>query len=169
MTTRVAVQRTPWAHPDAMALRAAMTAELRRRYADRPDDPIHRPPDEVLVEASMVWAGVAYTETGVPVGHAALRRLGPDVELKRMYVTPAHRGRGVADELLAAVRAAAVELGAERVVLQTGDRQPDAVHRYLRAGYRPVPTFPPYQTLPWSRCFALPVRPNRPTKATVPA
>jgi hypothetical protein len=35
----------------------------------------------------------------------------------------------------------------------TGDRQPDAVRLYEREGYTPIPIFPPYEELPFSRCF----------------
>ncbi|GAB3960637.1 GNAT family N-acetyltransferase [Micromonospora vulcania] len=148
-----------------------MTGELRQRYADRPDDPIHLPPAQALAAGSMAFTGVAYTAEAIPVGHAALRWHGPDLELKRMYVLPAYRGRGVAEILLDAASEAAGQLGAARIVLQTGDRQPDAVRRYERAGYRPIPVFPPYDVLPYSRCFALVVRPplTLPPKATVPA
>ncbi|WP_229403353.1 GNAT family N-acetyltransferase [Micromonospora okii] len=158
MTTPVTVYRRRWDDPDATALRAGMTAELRHRYADRPDDPIHLPTAQVLTPTSVAWTGVAYTADATPVGHAAMRWHGPDLELKRMYVPPAHRGRGVAGSLLDAAREAAGQLGASRIVLQTGDRQPDAIRRYEQAGYRPIPVFAPYDTLPYSRCFALAVR-----------
>ncbi|MEU1754032.1 GNAT family N-acetyltransferase [Micromonospora matsumotoense] len=168
-STPVTVCRLRWDDPDAVALRAAMTGELRQRYADRPYDPIHLPPARVLLPGSMAWTGVAYTADATPVGHAALRWHGPDLELKRMYVVPAHRGWGIADQLLDAAREAAGQFGAGRIVLQTGDRQPDAVRRYVRAGYRPVPVFPPYDALPYSRCYALVIHPSAPRKAPVPA
>ncbi|MFC3499732.1 GNAT family N-acetyltransferase [Micromonospora krabiensis] len=167
---RIAVCRLRWDDPDAVALRAGLTAELRQRYADRAGDPIHLPPDEAIAAPGVAWTGVAYT-AGTPVGHCALRWHGVDLELKRMYVVPDHRGRGVGARLLDAAREAAGRFGAPRIVLQTGDRQPDAVRLYERAGYRPVPVFPPYQALPYSRCLALVVRPPLALsrKATVPA
>ncbi|MGD0062485.1 MAG: hypothetical protein ABSB76_03485 [Streptosporangiaceae bacterium] len=75
------VRQVAWDHPDAVRLRAAMTAEMGRRYADR------------AVE--------------LPLG---------------MAVDP-------------------------------GDRQPEAVAAYQRAGYTPIPVFPPYAELPFSLCF----------------
>ena len=56
--------------------------------------------------------------------------------------------------VLAAAEQTAQALGAARVVLQTGDRQPDAVRLYEKTGYTPVPVFPPYDELPFSLCFA---------------
>lgn len=165
------VCRLRWDDPDAVTLRTAMTAEMRQRYADRPADPIHLPDAQAVAPTSVAWTGVAYTVDAVPVGHAALRWHGTDLELKRMYVLPAHRGRGVAQALLDAIRETAGRLGAARIVLQTGDRQPDAIRRYEGAGYRPIPVFAPYDVLPYSRCFALVVRPTLtlPTKVTAPA
>jgi GNAT superfamily N-acetyltransferase len=44
--------------------------------------------------------------------------------------------------------------GARRLILQTGDRQPDAVALYERVGYTPIPIYEPYiETIPNSFCF----------------
>ncbi|GGO32230.1 GNAT family N-acetyltransferase [Micromonospora parathelypteridis] len=171
MTRPVTVCHRRWDDRDAVALRTAMTGEMRQRYADRLSDPIHLPDAQAVAATSVAWTGVAYTADATPVGHAALRWHGPDLELKRMYVLPAHRGRGVAQALLDAIRETAGRLGAARIVLQTGDRQPDAIRRYEGAGYRPIPVFAPYDVLPYSRCFALVVRPSLtlPAKVPVPA
>lgn len=56
-------------------------------------------------------------------------------EIKRMYVVPAWRGRGLARLLLAALEAEAVVLGLDRVRLDTGPKQPGARRLYLGAGY----------------------------------
>ncbi|MET7419715.1 GNAT family N-acetyltransferase [Dactylosporangium sp. NPDC005555] len=143
----IRVDGVDWDDPAAVALRSAMTAEMRLRYADRFAT---RP----QVEAdTVVYTAVAFAEGRLPVGHAALRRLGPDLELKRMYVAPSHRGTGVAAALLTAVEAAAVRLGAPRIILQTGDRQPDAVRLYVKTGYTRIPIFPPYEAMTFSNCF----------------
>jgi GNAT superfamily N-acetyltransferase len=84
----------------------------------------------------------------------------PAVELKRMYVLPSHRGTGVAGSLVRAVDHAAADLGAGQVVLQTGDRQPDAVRLYERHGYQRVPLFEPYLDLSYSICCAKSLAPR---------
>ncbi|MBE1560939.1 GNAT superfamily N-acetyltransferase [Nonomuraea africana] len=55
--------------------------------------------------------------------------------------------------LLEAAEDAAVKAGADRVVLQTGDRQPDAVRLYEREGYTRIPVYPPYHLVPNSLCY----------------
>ncbi|GAB3833593.1 GNAT family N-acetyltransferase [Dactylosporangium cerinum] len=143
----VHVESVDWHDAAAVALRDAMSAEMRIRYADRFNDRNGVEPDTV------VYTGVAYTGDREPVGHVALRRLGADLELKRMFVSPQHRGSGVSVALLAAAEAAAARLGASRLLLQTGDRQPDAVRLYEKSGYTRIPLYPPYETLTYSFCF----------------
>ena len=55
---------------------------------------------------------------------------------------------------MAEVEAVARAAGARRLILQTGHRQPEAVHLYERVGYRRIPTYEPYvEALPNSICF----------------
>lgn len=157
----IAVESVAWDDPAAVALRDALRTEIRHRYADRILRREGIAADLAVAAEAVVYTGVAYAAVGdgsrVPVGHVALRRWGDgttDVELKRMYVAPTHRGRGVSKALLHAVEQAATGLGAGRIVLQTGDRQPDAVRVYERDGYTRIPIFAPYEALTYSHCFA---------------
>lgn len=145
------VREVEWDHPDAVALRTRMGEEMSARYADR-----ELPAGAFDVDdETVVWTALALAEDGAVAGHAALRGLHGTVELKRMYVDPAHRGTGVAGALLDAAHGAARALGHRTVLLQTGDRQPDAVRVYERAGYRRVPVFAPYEPVTFSICMAV--------------
>jgi GNAT superfamily N-acetyltransferase len=62
-------------------------------------------------------------------------------EIKRMYVVPEDRNRGVARALLEALERKALELGYTAARLDTGPRQPRAERMYVRAGYRPIHNF----------------------------
>ncbi|MBF6174782.1 GNAT family N-acetyltransferase [Nocardia blacklockiae] len=149
-TAAVTLRSVAWDHPDAVLLRDEMAAEVGPRYArlmrTLPTDP-HRVDPETVVRTV-----VAYGPG--PIGHAAVRWNGDDLELKRMFVRPGQRGRGVSEALLAAAEATAREHGVPRLVLQTGHLQPAAVRFYLRRGYRWTPLFSPYEDLPLSNCFA---------------
>jgi len=82
------------------------------------------------------WAG------GETVAGGGLRPIGPGLgEIKRMYVTPAWRGRGMARRLLGALEAAARSLDLERVRLDTGPLQPEARRLYETAGYTSIPNY----------------------------
>jgi len=159
---QIVIKEVSWDDPDAVTLRAAMSQEMDERYRDRMSG--YGEQRAAVLEAlsvsddTVVYVAVAYTPDGDPVGHAALRRHGADIELKRMYVTPGQRGRGVSQALLVAAEDAARALGADRLVLQTGDRQPDAITLYERAGYARIPVFPPYEVLDQSICMARDLR-----------
>lgn len=75
-------------------------------------------------------------------------------ELKRMYVRPAYRGRGVARQLLAALEELALRQGHRTVCLETGSYLPAAIGLYRSCGYQPIPVYGEYVANPYSVCFA---------------
>jgi GNAT superfamily N-acetyltransferase len=139
-----------WDDPDVAALRTAQQAELRALYGD--DDIGHEMTGDGVV------ATVLLRDGDVPVACGALRdapELGAGVgELKRMYVVPSHRGRGLARRVLDELEAAAPAHGLTRLVLETGALQAAAIGLYLSAGYVPIDPFPPYEDETASRCLA---------------
>ncbi|GAA4678148.1 GNAT family N-acetyltransferase [Frondihabitans cladoniiphilus] len=159
-TPGVRVERVEWDDPRAVALREAMEFEMGARYAGRdadstPDkeEALHR---ALAVDPAGVFATILVVDesTGTPLGHAALRDLRGEWEMKRVIVAVAARGRGIGALLMSELDRAAREGGAARIILQTGDRQPEAVRLYERSGYTPIPVYPPYiDTIPFSLCY----------------
>jgi len=93
-------------------------------------------------------------DDGRAIGCGAIRLLdATTAEVKRMYVEPAHRGRGVARAVLASLEAAAQQLGARRLVLETGTHSPDAISLYRRGGFRQIDCWGEYATSPTSVCM----------------
>ncbi len=91
---------------------------------------------------------------GVVVGCGAARQLeDTTAEVKRMFVDPAARGRGVGRLILAELEAWALAAGMTRLVLEAGDRQEEAIRLYRRFGFRPIPCFGEYAAAPLSSCF----------------
>lgn len=78
-------------------------------------------------------------------------------ELKRMFVDPSARGRGVAGALLTRIEADAAARGIHQLVLETGDLHHAAQSLYRRHGYRRIPQFGQYVGEPHSVCFAKPL------------
>jgi GNAT superfamily N-acetyltransferase len=74
-------------------------------------------------------------------------------ELKRMYVLPPARGSGLGRDLLELLESEARRLGYTGIVLETGNRQPEALGLYTSAGYGPMPCYGPYAAQATSRCF----------------
>ncbi len=90
-----------------------------------------------------------------PIGCGAFKPFDENsVEIKRMYVLPEWRGRGVAPQILAELERWAAELGYNRCVLETGLRMPDAVAFYTKNGYARIENFGQYAGVENSACFA---------------
>ncbi|WP_025619517.1 GNAT family N-acetyltransferase [Salinispora cortesiana] len=146
----VLVTPEPWKAPDAARLRAPQRAELDSGYGS--DD--HEPGVTFSADDMAVFV-VARQPAGAAVGCGGLRMLAPDTaEIKCVYVTPAHRGTGVAKAILHDLEARAYHVGIRQLVLETGTLQPEAVRFYEREGYDPSPTFGPYLGATQSVCFA---------------
>jgi ATP-dependent Clp protease adapter protein ClpS/GNAT superfamily N-acetyltransferase len=92
---------------------------------------------------------------GVAVGCVAVRPFSEGVaELKRMYVVPQYRGRGVATALLSLVTLSTMAGGHNRILLDTLDTMHEARRIYLRAGFREIPAY--YDNpLPGARYYEL--------------
>jgi putative acetyltransferase len=89
-----------------------------------------------------------------PVGCGAFKPFDSDsVEIKRMFVQPAHRGQGVAQAVLAELEKWASELGYASGVLETGKRQPEAIRLYERSGYVLIPNYGQYVGIENSVCL----------------
>lgn len=92
---------------------------------------------------------------GAPVGCGAVRPFnGDEGEVKRVYVAPKARNRGVAGLIMIEIERIALSLGYASLRLETGTLQPYAIRLYERLGYLPIPPYGPYVDDPRSRCFA---------------
>ncbi|NML38843.1 GNAT family N-acetyltransferase [Chitinophaga sp. G-6-1-13] len=80
-------------------------------------------------------AVVGYLD-GRPVACGAIKPFSEgQVEVKRMFVHPDYRGKGLASEILLELEKWAGELGYQACVLETGKRQPEAIALYQKNGY----------------------------------
>lgn len=132
-----------WDDVDVQRLAADQQIEIRARY-DGKGEP-GTPPSGADISVVLV----ARDEDGKALGSGALRALRDGVaEVKRMYVAPAERGRGVAKAVLAGLEDAARDRGWTTLRLETGTKQPEAIALYTRAGYRPIEAFGAYVDAP---------------------
>lgn len=96
---------------------------------------------------------VAYLDLS-PVGCGAIKEYDHEtMEIKRMFVTPEHRGNGVATAVLQELEKWAKELGYKKCILETGERQPEAIGLYAKNQYRRIPNFGQYANVMTSVCF----------------
>jgi GNAT superfamily N-acetyltransferase len=137
--------------PVVRTLVLALNAELAQRYPEEGANHFRLDPEEVGPGRGVFL--VAY-HGAEPVGCGAVRINEPGVgEIKRMFVIPEFRGRGVAGAMLEALQHHARELGAHKLVLETGSRQPEAIALYRRAGFLEIPRFGEYVDSPLSLCM----------------
>lgn len=100
-------------------------------------------------------AFVIARDDGRAVGCGAIRLIDPTLaEVKRMYVEPDQRGKGVGSSVLENLESVARQLGVKRLVLETGVYQEAAIALYRRAGFIEVDCWGEYASSPTSICFA---------------
>jgi GNAT superfamily N-acetyltransferase len=126
--------------PPGAELVEAMITELEPLYGriDAPEAPTASPADFSPPGGAFLVAWI----DGRAVACGGVKRLDARTcEIKRMYVAPAARGRGVARALLDALEDEARRLGYDVARLDTGPRQPHAERLYRRAGYAETGNF----------------------------
>ena len=140
--------RTTSENPDFRALVQLLDRELAAR--DGADATFYAQYNKIDL---IKHAAVAY-EADEPVGCGAFKEFEADsVEVKRMFVPPAHRQQGVAQAVLGELERWASELGYASCVLETGKRQPEAIALYERSGYARTPSYGQYVGVENSVCF----------------
>ena len=96
---------------------------------------------------------LAFSE-GRAVGCGAIKEYSEEaVEVKRMYVLPEERNRGVASQILHELEIWARELSFRKCVLETGKKQPEAIALYMRNSYIRVANYGQYAGVQNSVCF----------------
>ncbi|PRY68446.1 acetyltransferase (GNAT) family protein [Glaciihabitans tibetensis] len=145
-----------WDDPRALELRRVMVVEMDIRYSvpgrAGNSDEINR---ALAVDINDVRATLlAIDADGTPIGHAALRELNGELEVRRVVVSDAQRGRGVGRALMGELERFARDARAARLILQTGEKQPESVAMYENLGYTRIAVYQPYiASMPHSLCF----------------
>lgn len=97
---------------------------------------------------------IVFYENNSAVGCGAFREKENDtVEIKRMFVHPDYRKRGIASALLSALEIWAAEENYNYTILETGKKQPEAINLYQKQGYSVIPNYPPYENMDNSVCM----------------
>jgi putative acetyltransferase len=148
----IEVRREELTSDTAQRLIEALNADLRARYPE--GDGMHY----FRLDADEVRPGrgafvVAY-DAQTPVGCGAVRTIDAGVaEIKRMYVLPTVRGRGIARRMLEFLEHEARAIGITKLLLETGTRQPEAIALYSKTGYSRTGAFGEYPPSPLNVFF----------------
>jgi GNAT superfamily N-acetyltransferase len=142
------ILRTTSTHPGFVALVRHLDAYLARIDGD--EHAFYAQYNKIAALQNVVVA----MDGNVPIGCGAFKPFDENtVEVKRMYVLPEWRGKGVAAQVLGELEQWAAELGHSRCVLETGLRMPDAVAFYTKNGYARTENFGQYAGVENSVCF----------------
>ena len=138
--------------PGAEPLLAGLADEYARLYGERAEGELTT--REVSEFVAPRGAFILAVERSAPVAGGGLAPLGGRVaEVKRMWTSPAHRRRGLARRVLAALEREALRLDYRVLRLQTGAVATAAVELYRTAGYRRIAPFGRYRHEPLAVAF----------------
>jgi putative acetyltransferase len=151
----VTIKRESLACAAAQDLILALNRELDERYPEEGANHFRLDPTEVAEGRG----GFYIARLGQAIaGCGAVRLIDAGAaEIKRMYVPPALRGRGIAMRILSHLEGEARRLGATRLVLETGERQFESVALYRHAGFVEIPRYGEYVDSPLSLCMGKPL------------
>ncbi|MBV8394556.1 MAG: GNAT family N-acetyltransferase [Alphaproteobacteria bacterium] len=126
------------------------------RLSDEYSRSLYPPESNHLVDAgrlrqsNAVFLVARWNARVVGCGALVVNPAGATAELKRMFVDPSARGRGVARKLLERIEGKATSLGVDHILLETGIHNAEALALYRRCGYRDRGPFGSYGSGPLS-------------------
>ena len=142
------ILRTSSENHDFIELVRLLDADLAIRDGDK-----HTFYDQFNKIDNIRYVVVAY-ENNIPAGCGAIKEYKPDsMEVKRMYVLPEHRKKGIASKILDELEIWASELFYSKCILETGKGQPEAIELYKKKGYTLIPNYGQYAGVKNSLCF----------------
>ena len=140
--------RTNSANKDFAELVKHLDADLRIR--DGNDHPFYAQFNKI---DDIKYVVLAYLENEA-VGCGAIKAYDKEtMEVKRMFVPPECRGKGIATKILTELENWTKDLGYQKCILETGIRQPEAIALYKKSGYNVIPNFGQYSEVNTSVCF----------------
>lgn len=146
------LKRTNNQHPDFLYLIPLLDKDLRSRYQELQDT--YDQHNKIVNVDTVV---IAYVNDQ-PAGCGCFKQFSDTaVEMKRMYVRPEFRRNGISSAVLNELEAWAKETGYSEAVLETGNRQHEAIAMYEKQGYSVIPNYPPYENMDTSICMGKPL------------
>jgi len=140
--------RTTYLNPAFQELVSQLNTDLANR--DGKDHPLSQF-NEITHLKHVV---VLYLENKA-VGCGAIARYDLSAsEIKRMYVTPAHRGQQLGENILSELENWTKELGLSKCILFMGVNQPEAMKLYLRNNFSVIKNYGKLRDIPDSICLA---------------
>ena len=142
------IKRTTSNDKDFIALVALLDEDLRIRDGEEHSFYAQFNKVDAIKHAVVIY------ENEIAIGCGAIKLFGENImEVKRMYVNPTYRGKGIATLVLQALETWAKELGNKKTVLETGLKQPEAIALYKKNSYNIISNYGQYIGVENSVCF----------------
>lgn len=144
----ITIKRTDSDNKDFLKLIKSLDSFLEERHKEE-----HTICKQYNKPESIKFVVVAYNEKK-PVGCGGIREYSVEVmEIKRMFVSPDERKKGIAKAILNELENWSTELGAKKCILETGDKLSEAIVLYEKNNYSKIPNYGQYQSIESSICF----------------
>ena len=145
----VTIKRSNSQNFDFIAMVKLLDADLKLRDGD--DHDFYAQFNSIV---SLPFVVLAYWKNK-PVGCGAIKEHNSTIiEIKRMFVAPNERGKGIASMILKELEKWAAEKNCHSCILETGLRQPEAIALYKKNGYLSIPNYGQYKEMKNSVCFS---------------
>lgn len=151
----VTIKRTDNSDKDFNMLVSLLDMDLLERYKEKQAEY-----DKYNKIENLDTVVVAY-DGNKPVGCGCFKQFANDtVEIKRMYVQPEYRQKGIGAMILRELEKWAREKGFNYAVLETAQKQPEAIHLYHKSGYTVIDNYGQYVNMPLSICLKKSLKPD---------
>jgi putative acetyltransferase len=144
----ITLKRTTSSNPDFRDLTILLDKELHNQYGELQSE--YNRYNHIIDINTVV---IAYRDNSA-VGCGCFKQIDDtSAELKRMFVKANERGQGIASSILAELELWTKEIGFSYSVLETGDKQNEAIALYQKIGYVIIPNYGQYSGMESSICM----------------
>lgn len=144
----ITIQRTNSNSSDFRLLIQQLDKDLAKRYGT-----LQQVYDQYNKIENLDTIVIAFLDNE-PVGCGCFKYFDKNmVEVKRMYVKPEVRGKGAGSRILTELENWAGELKYKGIVLELGNKQPEATRLYKKQGYEVIPNYGQYIGMENSICM----------------
>lgn len=144
----ITIKRTDSTHTDFIELVKHLDTDLAIRNGENNDFFAQFNKVDTIKHVVIAYDGQT------PVGCGAIKAYDNEaMEVKRMFVFPEQRGKGIATKVLTELEIWTAELSFKKCVLETGLKQPEAIGLYKKNNYQQIPNYGQYADVEDSVCF----------------
>lgn len=149
LTDMITYQRSKYNDPNFMELVRQLDEDLKNRYKSYQEKFTALNKLDAAVKVILAYDG----SDAIACGAIRPMKEAHTIELKRMFVQAAYRGRGIGKQVLQMLEEWAAEESYTIIRLETGKNQPEAIALYQKYGYRDTEPYGEYKNIEEAICM----------------